>query len=145
MTTETQLLKTTPKASGATELACDIANRIANLDGLSPHIDDAFLAAIARAITSEIDSRLPALLSVNETGLDAAVRAVVEPPRITAIDRVISCGSCALTGLFNDGSTKKLFSYYIDELTICDAHLIGLTEDEAHQLRQSQDSAYLRS
>lgn len=100
-------------------------------------------AAITKAL-SEHYARIGAS-SVNETGLDAAVRAVVEPPRITAIDRVISCGSCALTGLFNDGSTKKLFSYYIDELTICDAHLIGLTEDEAHQLRQSRDVAYLRS
>lgn len=62
MTTQTEL-KTTPEISGATELACAIANRIANLDGLSPHIDETFLAEIARAVTSEIDARIPALFS----------------------------------------------------------------------------------
>ena len=62
MSTQTEL-KTTPATSGATELACAIANRVANLDGLSPHIDETFLAAIARAITSEIDARLPAMFS----------------------------------------------------------------------------------
>lgn len=63
MTTTQTELNTTPAISGATELACAIANRIANLDGLSPHIDETFLAEIARAITSEIDERLPAMFS----------------------------------------------------------------------------------
>lgn len=66
-------------------------------------------------------------------------------PQITAIDREIKCGSCTLTGLLNDGSTRKLFSYYIDELSFSDADLIGLTEDEAHKLFRSRDVAYLRS
>lgn len=47
MTTKDEL-RTTPAISGATPLACAIANRIANLDGLSPYINDEFLAAIAR-------------------------------------------------------------------------------------------------
>lgn len=67
------------------------------------------------------------------------------PPQITAIDREIKCGHCTLTGLLNDGSTRKLFSYYIDELSFSDADLIGLTEDEAHKLFRSRDVAYLRS
>lgn len=65
--------------------------------------------------------------------------------QITAIDREIKCGHCTLTGLLNDGSTRKLFSFYIDELSFADSDIIGLTEDEAHQLRQSRDVAYLRS
>lgn len=83
--------------------------------------------------------------SLTDDGLDVAVRAVVEPPRITAIDREIKCGSCTLTGLLNDGSTRKLFSYYVDELSFADSELIGLTEDEAHKLFRSRDVAYLRS
>ena len=67
------------------------------------------------------------------------------PPQITAIDREIKCGYCTLTGLLNDGSTRKLFSYYVDELSFADSELIGLTEDEAHKLFRSRDVAYLRS
>ena len=67
------------------------------------------------------------------------------PPQITAIDREIKCGYCTLTGLLNDGSTRKLFSYYVDELSFADSELIGLTEDQAHQLRHNRDVAYLRS
>lgn len=82
---------------------------------------------------------------VSEAGLDAAVRAVVEPPRITAVDREIKCGSCTLTAILNDGSTRKLFSFYVDELSFSDSELIGLTEAQAHELRHSKDVAYLRS
>ena len=69
----------------------------------------------------------------------------IAPAQITAIDREIKCGHCTLTGLLNDGSTRKLFSFYIDELSFADSDLIGLTEDEAHELFRSRDVAYLRS
>ncbi len=62
-----------------------------------------------------------------------------QPAQITAIDREIKCGCCTLTALFNDGSTRALFSYYIDELTFSDADLIGLTAAEAHNLRAHRD------
>ena len=81
----------------------------------------------------------------SEDGLDAAVRSVVEPPQITAIDREIKCGSCTLTALLNDGSTKRLFSFYVDELSFDDAELVGKTESEAHQLHLQRDAEYLRS
>ncbi len=70
---------------------------------------------------------------------------VVEIAQITAIDREIKCGHCTLTGLLNDGSTRKLFSFYIDELSFADSDIIGLTEDEANELFRSRDVAYLRS
>ena len=60
MTTATPA--TSPRTSGATQLACDIANRLSELDGLAPHIDSEFLASIVRVITSEIDEKMPALL-----------------------------------------------------------------------------------
>ena len=66
-------------------------------------------------------------------------------PSITSIDREIKCGHCTLTALLNDGSARKLFGFYIDELAFSDADLIGKTEEEAYALRHERDVAYLRS
>lgn len=46
---------------------------------------------------------------------------------------------------FSDGSSTKLFSYYPDELSFTEAEFLGLTESEAHALRQKKDVAYLKS
>ena len=46
---------------------------------------------------------------------------------------------------FDDGSTKKLFSFYPDEVSFQESEFIGLTEQEAHSLFQQKDHAYLRS
>ena len=93
MTTQTEL-KTTPQISGATELACAIANRIANLDGLSPHIDDTFLAEIARAITSEIDERLPAMLTRDVlVGKDGQLF-IMLPDSLSMPHKKCCCDSC---------------------------------------------------
>lgn len=46
---------------------------------------------------------------------------------------------------FEDGSTKTLFSFYPDEVSFCTRELIGLTEEEAHDLFQRKDRAYLRA
>ncbi len=67
------------------------------------------------------------------------------PPRIEAIDRTIQYGSCTLVGFFSDNAERALFSFYIDELSFADSELVGLTEDQAHQLRRDRDLAYLRS
>lgn len=93
MTTQAEL-KTTPSVSGATELACAIANRIANLDGLSPHIDETFLAGIAREITSEIDARLPALFSQPVVvGKDGQLF-VILPESLSKEHKDCCCESC---------------------------------------------------
>jgi hypothetical protein len=51
----------------------------------------------------------------------------------------------AVIATFEDGSTKRLFSFYPDEIHIYPSELIGLTEEEAHRLYQRKDTAYLRS
>jgi hypothetical protein len=46
---------------------------------------------------------------------------------------------------FEDGTTKTLFTYYPDEISFHSSDFTGLTEAEAHSLRQQKDVAYLRS
>ncbi len=46
---------------------------------------------------------------------------------------------------FEDGSTKTLFSFFPDEVTFLECEFTGLTEEEAHDLFQRKDTAYLRS
>lgn len=46
---------------------------------------------------------------------------------------------------FEDGSTKTLFSFYTDEVSFQASEFTGLTEEEAHDLFQRKDTAYLRS
>jgi len=46
---------------------------------------------------------------------------------------------------FEDGSEKDLFSFYPDEITFSEGELIGLTEQEAYDLRNKKDISYLQS
>jgi hypothetical protein len=46
---------------------------------------------------------------------------------------------------FEDGSTKRLFSFFPDEVSFQPSEFAGLTEAEAHSLFQRKDTAYLRS
>jgi hypothetical protein len=46
---------------------------------------------------------------------------------------------------FENGSTKGLFSFFPDEVSFQPSEFTGLTEEEAHTLFQSKDTAYLRS
>jgi hypothetical protein len=46
---------------------------------------------------------------------------------------------------FDDGTRKDLFSFYPDEIRFDEGELIGLTEAEAHELRQRKDIAYLQA
>ena len=46
---------------------------------------------------------------------------------------------------FEDGSTKRLFSFFPDEVSFQPSEFTGLTEEEAHTLFQRKDTAYLRS
>jgi hypothetical protein len=52
-----------------------------------------------------------------------------------------------VTAEFDDGTRKRLFSFYPDEIGFENegAELIGLTEAEAHELRHKKDVAYLRA
>ena len=46
---------------------------------------------------------------------------------------------------FSDDSEEFLFSYFDDEIYFDESELIGLTEEEAHDLFHRKDVAYLRS
>lgn len=51
----------------------------------------------------------------------------------------------SITAAFEDGTTKKLFWFYPDELSFSEEEFIGLTEVEARYLRFAKDRAYLQS
>jgi len=79
--------------------------------------------------------------------LDSAVRSPLferTDAKITELIRDVNDGDCALSAIFDDGSTRKLFNFYIDELAFFDADLIGKTQDEAHQLHHARTLAYLQ-
>ena len=50
-----------------------------------------------------------------------------------------------VTATFDDGSRKELFSFSPDEIRFDEGDLVGLTEAEAHALRQKKDVAYLKT
>ena len=65
--------------------------------------------------------------------------------KITELIRDVKDGDCSLSAIFDDGSTRKLFNFFIDELAFFDADLIGKTEAEAHQLHSARTIAYIQS
>ena len=55
---------------------------------------------------------------------------------------------CPIPSVFvklDDGELKRLFDYYPDEIGFKAEEFIGLTEDEAHNLKFDRDKAYLQS
>jgi hypothetical protein len=46
---------------------------------------------------------------------------------------------------FEDGSKKTLFSFYPDEISFTESEFIGLTEEQARELKGKKDRTYLRS
>ena len=50
-----------------------------------------------------------------------------------------------VTATFDDGSRKRLFSFYPDEIVFDEGELVGLTEAEAHDLYRAKDVRYLRT
>ena len=46
---------------------------------------------------------------------------------------------------FEDGSTKNLFQFYPDEISFRASDFIGLTEQQAMELRHSRDVTFLQS
>lgn len=81
----------------------------------------------------------------NEKAFDEAVRSVVDKTTITELIRNVKDGDCELSAKFTDGSTRKLFNFYIDELAFVDCDLIGKTESEAIELKRARDVKYLQS
>lgn len=50
-----------------------------------------------------------------------------------------------VTVTFEDGQVKELFSFYPDELSFTASEFIGMTEQEARELRLRKDIEYLTS
>lgn len=64
---------------------------------------------------------------------------------ITKCWEVVRYGSASVWAELSDGTTEKLFEYYVDELSIEPSELIGLTPSQAIGLKHDRDVAYLRS
>lgn len=67
------------------------------------------------------------------------------PATIVSIERSMFIGHVTLTATLTDGTSERLFSFYMDELSFRDDELKGLTVDAARRLRHKRDVAYLRS
>jgi hypothetical protein len=50
----------------------------------------------------------------------------------------------SVTATFSDRAVKKLFDYFPDEISFLSEELIGLTEDEARELKAKKDAVYLK-
>jgi hypothetical protein len=50
-----------------------------------------------------------------------------------------------VTVTFEDGTEKNLFTFYPDEISFTEKEFVGLTEQEALQLRHKKDVGYLQS
>jgi hypothetical protein len=65
--------------------------------------------------------------------------------RITAMPRSFSDPMPQVFATFEDGTEKKLFDYYPDEISFTTREFIKLTEEEARALKGRKDRQYLRS
>lgn len=66
-------------------------------------------------------------------------KAVIGPMPRNILDRAPQ-----VTVTFTDGTSKKLFSFYPDEIMFEEKELIGMTEGQAHHLKYVKDMAYLQ-
>lgn len=80
-----------------------------------------------------------------ERGEGVAITEQRADAKITELIRDVKDGDCALSAIFDDGSERRLFNFYIDELAFFDADLIGKTEIESHYIHQQRMVAYLQS
>ena len=46
---------------------------------------------------------------------------------------------------FEDGTLKELFEYFPDEISFTPEEFVGLTEQQAHDLKGRKDKVYLQS
>ncbi|MBW2190123.1 MAG: hypothetical protein JRG93_11145 [Deltaproteobacteria bacterium] len=67
------------------------------------------------------------------------------PQRIKAIHFKPNHGQFEVWATLNNGKGQYLFRYYADELSFTEDEFIGLTYEEAENLRTKKDLAYLRS
>ena len=65
--------------------------------------------------------------------------------RITGLPQEMFGPMPTVYGTTSDGVEHKLFEYYADELHFVPVEFIGLTLEQAGELRMSKDIAWLRS
>jgi hypothetical protein len=79
------------------------------------------------------------------TGINRRPTMKILSATITPITRPMPLGMFdpmpEVVATFEDGSTKTLFSFYPDEVSFQASEFAGLTEEEAHDLRQRKDTA----
>ena len=64
--------------------------------------------------------------------------------RITPMPRSFCDPMPEVVATFEDGTEKKLFEFYSDEISFTIKEFIGLTEEEARALKGKKDRQYLR-
>lgn len=64
---------------------------------------------------------------------------------ITAMPRSMFDPMPEVRATFEDGSEKTLFSFYPDEIGFSPQEFIGLTEEQARELKGKKERAYLQS
>lgn len=69
----------------------------------------------------------------------------IKSARITEMPKKMFDPMPKVIATFENGQEKELFEYYPDELTFTPEEFVGLTEDQAYELRHKKDVAYLRS
>jgi hypothetical protein len=69
----------------------------------------------------------------------------IKSATISAMPRSLFDPMPVITATFSDGTVKELFSYYPDELSFTPGEFVGLTEEQAHELRHQKDVRFLRS
>ncbi len=65
--------------------------------------------------------------------------------RITAMPKSLFDPMPEVHAKLEDGSEVKLFEYYPDEISLSPSEFVGLTVEQASQLKFKKDAAYLRS
>lgn len=77
-----------------------------------------------------------------------AIPPTISPTRIksvTFLDSLSRYGNKEAQAIMEDGAKQFVFSWFDDEISFTPEEFVGLTIDEAHDLKQKRDIQYLRS
>ena len=74
-----------------------------------------------------------------------AMRNEIVSARITDLPKKIGDPLPEVWAIFQDGTDKKLFTFYPDEISFQAQDFVGLTEEEASLFKFGRDRAYLRA
>lgn len=102
-------------------------------------------AAVRSVVNPALESLRHHVTGAIERGEGVAITEQRTDAKITELIRDVNDGDCALSAIFDDGSARKLFNFYIDELAFVDCDLIGKTESEAIELKRARDVKHLQS